>query len=198
MAAQLVSKDLLPLPIVDSRYRVAAWVIVASVTMLFTGLSSAYIVRAASAPDWQALSVPKVLWLSTALIFLSSVTFEAARKSLRKAFTSRYSRLLLLTGLLGLGFLALQLIAWRQLAGQGIYLASNPHSSFFYVLTAVHGMHLLVGLLALFLILLRAERKGAADTGKQIAVTDGVAVYWHYMDFLWIYLFVLLFVWKTV
>ena len=182
----------------DSRYRVGAWVIVASVSMLFTALSSAYIVRAASAPDWQALSMPRILWVSTALIFLSSVTFEASRRSLRRSFASSYTRLLSLTGLLGLGFLTLQLIAWRQLAGQGIYLASNPHSSFFYLLTAVHGLHLLVGLLALFFLLLRIVRKGGADAEKQIAVTDGVAVYWHFMDFLWIYLFVLLFVWRSV
>src|SRR5258708_24273539 len=99
MAAQISSKVLLPAApqaAVDSRYRVGAWVIVASVTMLFTGLSSAYIVRAASAPDWQVLSMPKVLWLSTILIFLSSVTFEAARRGLRNSLTSVYSRLLLL------------------------------------------------------------------------------------------------------
>lgn len=201
MAAQLIDKPLLPVAtevLVDSRYRVGAWIIVASVTMLFTGLSSAYIVRAASAPDWQVLSMPKVLWLSTILIFLSSVTFEAGRRGLRSSLTTYYSRWLSLTGVLGLGFLALQLSAWRQLAKQGIYLASNPHSSFFYVLTAVHGLHLFVGLLALFFLLIRAARKGGAEVEKQIAVTDGVVVYWHFMGILWIYLFVLLFVWKTV
>ena len=198
MAAQFTSKELLPVAIVDSRYRVGAWVIVASVSMLFTGLSSAYVVRAASASDWQALSMPRVLWLSTALIFLSSVTFEAARRSLWKSLAANYSRWLSLTAALGLGFLALQLGAWRQLASQGVYLASNPHSSFFYVLTAVHGLHLSVGLLALFFLLLRTARKGGAAAGKQMAITDGVAVYWHFMDVLWIYLFVLLFVWKSV
>lgn len=197
MAAQLSGKQLLPVSAVDSRYRVGAWVIVASVSMLFTGLSSAYIVRAASAPDWQALTMPRILWVSTALILASSVTFEAARRKLRESFAS-YSRWLSLTVVLGLGFLALQLAAWRQLAGQGIYLASNPHSSFFYLLTAVHGLHLLVGLLAVSFLLFRAARKSAADTGKQMAITDGVVVYWHFMDFLWLYLFVLLFVWRSV
>ena len=201
MAAQISSKVLLPAvprAVVDSRYRVGAWVIVASVTMLFTGLSSAYIVRAASAPDWQVLSMPKVLWLSTVLIFLSSVTFEAARRGLRNSLTAVYSRWLSLTGALGLGFLALQLSAWRQLSSQGIYLASNPHSSFFYLLTAVHGLHLVVGLLALLFLLIRAARTKGADSGKQLAITEGVVVYWHFMDFLWLYLFVLLFVWRTV
>lgn len=198
MAAQLASKELRAVPAVDSRYRVGAWVIVASVSMLFTGLSSAYIVRAASAPDWQALTMPRVLWLSTSLILLSSVTFEAARRSLRGSLAATYSRWLALTVTLGLGFLALQLIAWRQLARQGIYLATNPHSSFFYLLTAVHGLHLTVGLLALAFLLVRFARKGKSDPGKQLSLTDGVVIYWHFMDFLWLYLFVLLFVWRSV
>jgi cytochrome c oxidase subunit 3 len=142
--------------------------------------------------------MPRVLWASTALLFFSSLTFESSRSSLRRGRISVYSRWLAITGLFALAFMALQLIAWRQLAAQGIYLASNPHSSFFYVLTAVHGFHLLVGLLALCFLLIRNVRKGAADTGKQMALTDGVVVYWHFMDALWIYLFVLLFVWKSV
>jgi cytochrome c oxidase subunit 3 len=142
--------------------------------------------------------MPRILWASTALLLFSSLTFESSRSSLRRSRTSGYSRWLTLTGLLALAFLALQLIAWRQLAAQGIYLASNPHSSFFYVLTAVHGLHLLIGFVALCFLLARNARKGAADTGKQMALTDGVVVYWHFMDVLWIYLFVLLFVWKSV
>jgi len=198
MATQLADTAVLSGPIIDRRYRVGAWVIVASVSMLFTGLSSAYIVRAASASDWQVLAMPKILWVSTALILLSSLSFEAARRNLRKTLASSYLRWLVLTGLLGLGFLALQLTAWRRLASQGIYLATNPHSSFFYLLTAVHGLHLVVGLLALCFLLIRTMRTTGADTGKQIAVTDGVVVYWHFMGFLWVYLFALLFVWKTV
>jgi cytochrome c oxidase subunit 3 len=201
MAAQIGSKQFLNPPAVvaiDTRYRVGAWVIVASVSMLFTGLSSAYIVRAASAADWQPLTVPRILWLSTALIFASSLTFEAARVNLRRSLTTAYTRWLSLTGALGCGFLALQLGAWRQLARQGIYLASNPHSSFFYLLTAVHGLHLTVGLLGLFFLLLRQVRRGESSNVKQRAITDGVIVYWHFMDFLWLYLFVLLFVWRSV
>jgi len=142
--------------------------------------------------------MPRILWLSTALILLSSVTFEAARRSLRASFSSAYSRWLALTVSLGFGFLALQLIAWRQLARQGIYLATNPHSSFFYLLTAVHGLHLSVGLIALAFLLVRTARTGKSDPGKQISITDGVVIYWHFMDFLWLYLFVLLFVWRSV
>lgn len=184
----------------DNRYRIGAWVTVAGIAMLFTALSSAYIVRAASAPDWRPLQVPGVLWLSTTLLLLSSTTFEAARRQLKHALASAYARWLLITTALGAGFLGLQVVAWRELVRQGIYLASNPHSSFFYLLTAVHGLHLIVGLLALIYLALRSRSPANDETSAKPrrAMTDGVAIYWHFMDALWIYLFVLLFVWKTI
>jgi cytochrome c oxidase subunit 3 len=104
----------------------------------------------------------------------------------------------MLTALLGVGFLASQLIAWRQLAAQGVYLASHPHSSFFYLLTGAHAFHLFGGLLALTFLWLRS-RKQSDDSGlisKRQASTDAVAIYWHFMDALWIYLFLLLFLWR--
>jgi cytochrome c oxidase subunit 3 len=189
MAAQLEGREFLATGIIDSRYRVGAWVVVASVSMLFTGLSSAYIVRAASAPDWLPLFMPRILWVSTALILLSSLTFEASRSNLRRTLTSGYSRWLALTGLLALAFLALQLIAWRKLAAQGIYLASNPHSSFFYALTAVHGFHLLVGLLALCFAGPQF-RQGATDTGKRWSYQTASSLL-AFHGCAWIYLFVL-------
>src|SRR2546421_8997373 len=133
------SGDLFPGQSSAARYRIGTWVAVASIAMLFTALTSAYIVRAASAQDWRPLAMPRILWLSTALILFSSVTLESARRSLKQLFESDYVRWLSLTALLGVGFLASQLFAWRQLARQGVYLASNPHSSFFYLLTATHG-----------------------------------------------------------
>ena len=121
----------------------------ASILMLFTALSSAYIVRAASSSDWVPLAMPRILLLSTALILISSGTLETARRKLRDGSISSYKSWLLLTVVLGLGFLVSQLLAWRQLVRQGVYVASNPHSSFFYLLTAAHGVHLLGGLAAL-------------------------------------------------
>src|SRR6185295_9459831 len=117
-----------------NRYRLGMWVALASILMLFTALSSAYIVRAASSSDWRPLAMPRILLLSTGLILVSSVTLETARRKLKAAATSAYKSWLLLTMLLGLGFVASQLLAWRQLVGQGVYVASNPHSSFFYLL----------------------------------------------------------------
>ena len=184
--------------LVSNRYRLGTWVTMAAIAMLFTSLSSAYIVRAASANDWFPLAMPRVLLLSTALIAISSGTLEIARRRLKSSSSRSYVQFLALTVVLGLGFLASQLIAWRQLARQGVYLASNPHSSFFYLLTAAHGVHLVGGLLALFYLLLRAGRlvTQPAALEKRQAVTDAVTMYWHFMDALWIYLFLLLFLWR--
>jgi cytochrome c oxidase subunit 3 len=174
------------------------WVTLASIAMLFTSLSSAYIVRSGTAADWIPLAVPKVMFASTALILLSSVTLEIAKRKLRKSLADAYSRYLLITGVLGLAFLGSQLVAWRQLARQGIYVSTHPHSSFFYLLTGAHAVHLIGGLLALMFLWLRSLRKLAqpALVAKRQAAADAVSIYWHFMDGLWIYLFLLLFLWR--
>lgn len=183
-----------------NRYRIGMWVGMASILMLFTALSSAYIVRAASANDWQPLRMPRVLLLSTVLIIVSSVTLEFARRKLRSTEQSAHKTLLAVTTLMGFGFLASQLIAWKQLAQQGIYVASNPHSSFFYLLTATHAVHLLGGLAGLMFLTLRSRLRMDDEVvaAKGQAQTDAVTLYWHFMDALWIYLFLLLFFWRQV
>lgn len=183
----------------SNRYRIGMWVGLASIAMMFTSLSSAYIVRSGSAADWVPLRIPRVMFASTVLILLSSVTLEVARRKLKQNFIETYSRYLLLTGVLGLAFLGSQLVAWRQLAGQGIYLSSHPHSSFFYLLTGAHAVHLAGGLLALLFLYLRSFRKSEESAfvlAKRQATADAVSIYWHFMDGLWIYLFLLLFLWR--
>ena len=180
-----------------NRYRIGMWVALASIAMLFTALSSAYIVRAGSSTDWGAIVMPRVLLLSTALILISSVTMEVSRRQLRAASFSGYSRWLLITMLLGLAFLASQLVAWKHLAQQGVYLASNPHSSFFYLLTAAHAVHLAGGLLALIFLWVRSRfARELKVTARRQGAADAVTIYWHFMDALWIYLFLLLFLWR--
>ncbi|HEY6189756.1 MAG TPA: cytochrome c oxidase subunit 3 [Pyrinomonadaceae bacterium] len=184
----------------DHRYRIGMWVGLASIMMLFTALSSAYIVRSrvATANDWQPIAIPHMLWLSTSLILLSSATFEAARKFIKRGEDKKYRLWLIMTVLLGLGFLSTQLLAWRELVAAGIYLATNPHSSFFYVLTGVHGLHLLGGILMLGFLLLQAWRSVGERRARvrRTDSADAVAIYWHFMDGLWIYLFLLLFLWR--
>lgn len=182
----------------EDRYRLGMWVALAAILMMFTALTSAYIVRAASSNDWRPIAMPRILLLSTAFIIISSATIELARRKLKSAQEGSYKRWLLLTTALGIAFLGSQLLAWRRLVGQGIYVASNPHSSFFYLLTATHGLHLLGGLLAVTYLLVRTrERQGndQVQPGSQAAI-GAVTLYWHFMDALWIYLFLLLFFWR--
>ena len=132
--------------------------------------------------------------MSTALIVLSSLTFARAKGSLRHDEESGYRLWLMVTLLLGLGFLAAQVLAWRQLVEAGVYLASNPHSSFFYVLTGLHAVHLLGGILALAALYFYGSRApGAEGAAKRRALTDVTGIYWHFMDALWVFLFLLLF-----
>jgi cytochrome c oxidase subunit 3 len=133
------------------------------------------------------------------------VTFEAARRAEQRERYGFYRRWLFVSLLLGFGFLASQLLAWRELVGQKIYLATNPHSSFFYLLTGLHALHLFGGLLGLSYLAIRARRETAASgvsgTGnsrdrKRRASVDAIGLYWHFMDGLWVYLFALLFLWR--
>jgi cytochrome c oxidase subunit III len=180
------------------RYRIGMWIALASIMMLFTALTSAYIVRAGTGNDWRPIAMPRLLWASTALILTSSLTISIALRALKRKDHSAYKRWLLLTVVLGLGFLATQLLSWQQLVAQRVYVSTNPHSSFFYLLTAVHGAHLLGGIFGLDFLLLRSWRKAtnAKSEAKREAAAGAVALYWHFMDGLWIFLFLLLFLWR--
>lgn len=181
-----------------ARYRVGIWVAIASIVMLFTGLASAYIVRSASSNDWAPIAMPKILWFSTAAILISSVTIEFSRRSLKHEAGARYGTWLMITAALGLIFVASQFFAWRQLAAQGVYMASNPHSSFFYLFTAAHGLHVLGGISALLYLLVRTRKKRDTLEGelRRAGAAEAASVYWHFMDGLWICLFFLLFFWR--
>jgi cytochrome c oxidase subunit III len=166
------------------------WVFLGTVSMLFIGFTSAYILRRASA-DWQPLEAPPVLWLNTLALLASSGSLEIARRRLRGWNLAGTQAFVVLTGVLGLVFVAGQYVGWQQLAARGVFLASNPHSSFFYVLTGVHALHL-VGGLVWFAVVLARLRRMAYLPGE-----DGLrlfATYWHFLGGLWVYLLWLLFV----
>ncbi len=179
-------------------FRTGAWVVIAGVVMLFTALTSSYIVRSASGNDWRPIAMPRVLWISTALIVISSITMEVSRRSLKRQRNAGYGRWLMITVALGLAFLATQLLAWRQLVRQGVYMASNPYNSFFYLFTAAHGLHLLGGILALGYLMMRTTRQRSTVEGelRRAGAADAATIYWHFMDGLWVALFLLLFFWK--
>ena len=190
--------DEIPFRFSPARYRIGVWAAVGSILMLFVALTSAFIVRSASANDWRPIVMPKILWLSTALIVVSSVTIELSRRSLKRQNNPAYVRWLVNTLVLGGGFVASQLFAWRQLIRQGVYLAANPYNSFFYLFTAAHGVHLLGGVAALayLVITTRAARTSVEGELRRVGSVEAVTIYWHFMDVLWIGLFLLLIFWK--
>ena len=170
-------------------YRVTMWVALSAIVMMFVALSSVYI--ALPREGWRPIRMPPLFFLSTGIILGSSVTIERARRSLKQGNNQVYGRLLAGTLVLGVGFLISQLLGWRELVAQGVYLSGQPHSSFFYLFTGVHGVHLLGGIMAL-IYLARRKRQRASEPGVEQAVTDSASLYWHFMGGIWIWLFLLL------
>jgi cytochrome c oxidase subunit III len=171
----------------------AIWVGIAAICMSFAAFTSALIVRQGSSTDWRHITLPSILYLSTLLLLLSSVTLEVARRRVG-AYMGGAERdvasprlWLYLTLFLGLLFVASQYMAWVQLRSQGLYLATNPNSSFFYVFTAVHALHVLGGLAGL----LRVIRK-LSQSALRRSTLNATSYYWHFMGVLWVYLFLLL------
>lgn len=178
-------------------YRVTLWILIAAIVMMFAALTVAYIMLS-EGEGWRPVTIPRLLWLSTGLIVASSLTFESAIRSLRQGDDRAYGQRLILTLGLGLGFLVSQLLAWWQLVKQGLYVTSNNHSAFFYLLTGAHGLHLLGGILALSFLIwrMRLRREEERAELRRQAAARVVSVYWHFMDGLWIFLFLLLLLWK--
>ena len=172
------------------------WLFLATVTMLFAAFTSAYLVRSA-APDWETTPLPAVLWFNTFGLIASSISLERARSRRRKSILKTFRNWFLVTLLLGFGFLAGQLVAWKQLMDLGIFIPSNPHSSFFYILTGLHGLHLFSGLILLLYVFMRVKPALAENfSGPAHRDLTGLcATYWHFLTALWLFVFVMLFYW---
>jgi cytochrome c oxidase subunit III len=155
---------------------------------LFALFLSAYVMRMEMA-DWRPLPAPTVLWLNTGLLILSSVALQWAQVNARRGDLEGVQTGLLAAGVLALAFLAGQVIAWRQLDAAGYYLASNPANTFFYALTALHGLHLLGGVVALGRTSARAWR-GVAPAKLRVSV-ELCAIYWHFLLLIWLIVFAL-------
>jgi cytochrome c oxidase subunit 3 len=171
----------------------AIWVGIAAISMSFAAFTSALIVRQGSSTDWRHITLPSVLYLSTLLLILSSVTLEIARRRVAAFMSGQETRAdvpkrwLYATLSLGVLFMVGQYLAWLQLRSQGLYLATNPNSSFFYLFTALHALHVLGGLAGL----VRVTRKFGLSTLRR-STLNATSYYWHFMGVLWLYLFFLL------
>jgi cytochrome c oxidase subunit 3 len=171
------------------------WVGVFAITMSFAAFTSALFVRQGSGMDWTHIALPPILYANTLALLLSSGTLQMARRALAAIPSAEPHAVrmglgwLVATLALGFVFVVGQFEAWRQLAAQGLYLATNPNSSFYYVLTAMHGLHVLAGIGALALVMGRIVASPAAFRKSTFEAT---ATYWHFMGVLWLYLLLVL------
>lgn len=165
------------------------WVAIASIVMMFGGLTSGYIVKRNQA-NWQTFDLPVEFWYSTAAILLSSVALWFAGKAFKQRQLPKYSLLLLVAFFLGIGFIVLQVLGFVNLWHQGITFTKNVSYSFLYTLVGVHAAHVVGGIIALLVLVVKSfnsSRRNYNAVGLEV-----VSTYWHFVDVLWVYLLVFL------
>ncbi|MBZ5622928.1 MAG: heme-copper oxidase subunit III [Acidobacteriia bacterium] len=169
------------------------FVLLAASTMVFAAFSSAFVVRRGLSEDWATMHKPPILFVNTVVLLASSVVLDQSRRSLRAGDRSKFNLWWTIATALGILFLAGQALAWYQLKEAGVYVATNPSSSFFYVLTAAHAFHLMGGVAALVYVDVQALRLRLGPA-KRTAI-DVTAIFWHFLDGIWLYLMILFYVW---
>lgn len=163
--------------------------ILATVGMLFAAFSAALLVRRMGT-DWLPVSLPGIVWLNTGVLVASSLALERGRALARRDAFVGCARWLGVASMLGALFLVGQILAWLDLAARGVFLPTNPHAAFFYMLTGIHGVHVVGGLVVLGWTLSRAGR--GAYTAARHSGLNHAAIYWHFVGGVWIYLLALL------
>ncbi len=167
----------------------AMWLFVASVGMLFASLTSAYIVRQAEG-NWLFFNLPIALYWTTGIILISSISMQMAYWSAKKDQLENIKIWVSVTMGLGLIFLIGQVMAWRELVDNNVYLVGNPSGSFLYVLTGLHGLHIISAIIYLIIVLVAAYRFKIHS--KSLARIEMCTTYWHFLGGLWLYLFIFL------
>ena len=170
-------------------YKFTLWVGIASIIMMFAGFTSAYVVRKNMA-NWIVYDLPQVFWYSTAVIILSSVTMVLAKKKFAEREMAKYRSLLTATMILGVLFIALQIIGFSQLIQKGSPLGKTNSVDYLYVIVGVHAVHVLAGVIALMIMFAKAFSNKIRN--YNIVPVEVMSTYWHFVDLLWIYLLVFL------
>lgn len=176
-----------------------AWFLILAVGMTFAGLLGAYVMIATNkAAEWQPFNLPIQIWISTAIILASSLTYMLAKRSVDADSFLAARKWLIATTVLGGIFVSSQLVLWIELVNRGFYMTGNPYAGFFYILTAAHLVHVAGGIAALASILLRSwyPAAGPAEVERRRALARSVGWYWHFMGALWVVLFLMLGFWK--
>ena len=174
----------------------ALWLFIVSVMMLFGGWTSAYLVKRGE-PGWSSFELPGQFWLNTSIMILSSVTMIWAHRSAKKDDLEKTKLALVLTTVLGVAFLIGQLFAWSKMVEMNYFFAgggSNSSSSFIYVLTGFHGLHIVSGVIVLLIALVAAFRYKVHS--KNMLRMELCSTYWHFLGVLWLYLFVFLLLYR--
>lgn len=171
-------------------HRFIMWIAIGSIVMMFAGMTSAYIVKK-NQGNWLAIELPVLFWYSTAVILASSVTMFLANTALKAGKIISYKSLITITAILGVVFITFQYLGFKDLETRGIALIgpqSNSASSFLFVITGLHMLHVLGGVIALIVTFFRSfwVQEGQIN----LVPTQIVATYWHFVDVLWIYLFI--------
>ena len=170
-------------------HKFTLWVGIGSMLMMFAGLTSAYIVKRNQA-NWVSFQLPAAFWYSTAAIIISSICIHLAGKAFREREMSRYRILVAVTLGLGVAFVLLQLVGFRQLWNSGVTFTGNVSYSFLYVIVGIHAVHVLGGIVALIVLSLKAFSTKIRNYST--VPVELMSTYWHFVDLLWIYLLVFL------
>jgi cytochrome c oxidase subunit III len=187
MTAQTTSADAVALR--EDQLRLGLWMFLGTVTMLFAAFTSAYIVRR-SGSDWRHVSLPLILWANTVVLAVSSIAVEVAnRNGMRRRWGGAVVAFAAALAF-GIAFLGGQIAAWRQMVAGGVYLPTSPHSSFFYMLTGAHAVHV-VAALAVLAWGAAHTRSGARDPRAWGLRMEICRTFWHYLGAVWIALFAL-------
>lgn len=171
-------------------HKFTLWVAMGSILMMFAGLTSAYIVRSNQA-NWLEFKLPPVFWYSTFVILISSLTMQLAVRSFKAREMQRYRQLITITAVLGILFAFLQVRGFMYLQNNGVKLiseGSNPSASFLGIITGLHVLHVLGGVIAICIIFIKAYSR--SKKSYNAVTVEIVSTYWHFVDLLWIYLFV--------
>jgi cytochrome c oxidase subunit 3 len=167
----------------------ALWLFMVSIVMIFAALTSAYLVRMAEG-NWLVFEMPDMLTITTVILFLSSITLHIAYKNAQKDNLNTLKLFISITFALGILFLFGQYEAWKELVAMKVFFVGNPSGSFLYVLTGVHAFHLVTGLVYLLIVLVNTFRLKIHS--KNMVQLEMCTTYWHFLDGLWIYLFLFL------
>ncbi len=167
----------------------AMWLIIVSIIMVFAGLTSAYVVRQGEG-NWLQFDLPILLWITSGVILVSSGTMHWAYLAAKRDNLKQVKIAMTLTTLLGIVFTIGQVAAWTEMVANDVYLVGNPSGSFVYIFTGLHGVHLFGGIVFLLIVLVATFRyKVHSKNMNQITMC---ATYWHFLDGLWLYLFIFL------